>query len=189
VTSASRLIGSAILGDERAEYGSEIVATLSQQLTARYGRGFGIPNLSRMVTFARVFPDEQIVATLWRQLSWSHFRELLPLKSGEAREYYARMAVTEHLSVRELAGAIARKAFERQEIADSQITPGSSVPMCHGIERSSHGFAAQRPSEVFRPSSRGVGRNGPPRWWTIGRGRAQRRHQAAQPHPAQPNEE
>lgn len=33
-----------------------------------------------MAQFAEAFPDEVILATLWRQLSWSHFRELLPLK-------------------------------------------------------------------------------------------------------------
>lgn len=52
--------------------------------------GFAEKNLWRMVQFAEAFPDEQIVATLWRQLSWSHFRELLPLKKSLQREFYAR---------------------------------------------------------------------------------------------------
>ena len=49
-------------------------------------------NLHRMVQFAVAFPDEPIVATLWRQLSWSHFRELLPLKRPLQPEFYAEMA-------------------------------------------------------------------------------------------------
>ncbi len=34
------------------------------------------------------FPDARIVATLWQQLSWSHFRELLPLEVPLKRDYY-----------------------------------------------------------------------------------------------------
>ena len=51
------LIDSEVLGGERAGYGSQILASLAHELTARFGRGFDRPNLSRMVTFAREFPD------------------------------------------------------------------------------------------------------------------------------------
>lgn len=68
-----------ILKQKRAEYGEQIVATLSKQLAAEYGRGFSRQNLFRMVRFAEVFPEEQIVSTLSRQLSWSHFVLILPL--------------------------------------------------------------------------------------------------------------
>ena len=53
-----------ILHEQRAEYGEQIVPTLSAQLTAEYGRGFGRQNLFRMIRFAEVFPDEQIVQSL-----------------------------------------------------------------------------------------------------------------------------
>lgn len=62
-----------ILRDERAEYGKEVVESLAQQLTLEYGRGYTRAALFRMVQFAELFPDTGIVATLWRQLSWSHF--------------------------------------------------------------------------------------------------------------------
>jgi hypothetical protein len=55
-----------VLGHRRAGYGQEIVATLSRQLVQEYGRGFEEKNLRRMLQFAEVFPDEPIVATLWR---------------------------------------------------------------------------------------------------------------------------
>jgi hypothetical protein len=80
-----RLISTAILRDERAEYGRQIVASLSHQLTARFGRGYEVSNLRRMVQFAREFPDEQIVVSLIRELSWTHILALLPVKSHEAR--------------------------------------------------------------------------------------------------------
>lgn len=74
-----------------------IVATLSQQLTLEYGRGFAEKNLRRMVQFAEVFPDGQIVATLSRQLGWSHFVQLLALKLSLQREF-RRMGEAHHSS-------------------------------------------------------------------------------------------
>src|SRR3954468_23874808 len=68
-----------ILRHDRAAYGEEIVATVSRQLSADYGRGFAEKSLRRMIQFARVFPEREIVAALSRQLGWSHFVELLPL--------------------------------------------------------------------------------------------------------------
>lgn len=122
------IIDADVLNGERAEYGAQILVTLSQELTERYGRGFDRPNLTRMVKFARLFPDREIVVTLSHELSWSHFLALLPLRSDEARWFYAQVAAESRWSVRELRHAIERKAFERREIADSQIGPGSMVP-------------------------------------------------------------
>src|ERR1700722_4091459 len=66
-----------ILLEERAEYGRSIVVTLSRQLVLEYGNGFTDKNLHRMIQFADAFPDMQIVVTLSRQLSWSHFLRLI----------------------------------------------------------------------------------------------------------------
>ena len=84
-------IGGEILKGRRAAYGKQIVATLSRQLIEEYGEGYAEKNLRRMIQFANVFPDEAIVATLLRQLSWSHFVILLPLKDPLQREFYAEM--------------------------------------------------------------------------------------------------
>jgi DUF1016 N-terminal domain len=75
-----RRIYTEVLGGERAGYGEQIVPALATQLTRDYGHGFAEKSLRRMVQFAATFPDEPIVATLSRQLSWSHFVLLLPLK-------------------------------------------------------------------------------------------------------------
>jgi hypothetical protein len=55
-----------------------------------------------MIQFAEVFPDEQIVATLSQDLSWSHFVQLFPLKDRLKQEFYAEMARVERWSVRTL---------------------------------------------------------------------------------------
>src|SRR5580658_1930083 len=56
------------LSYERAEYGEQILSTLSRELTAEFGRGFSDKNLLHMVRFAEVFPSEEILSTLSRQL-------------------------------------------------------------------------------------------------------------------------
>ena len=75
----------------RAAYGKQILVTVSRELTAEYGRGFSHPEITRMIQFAQLFPDEAIVVTLSQQLSWSHFHALLPIKDPLAREVYAVM--------------------------------------------------------------------------------------------------
>lgn len=80
------------------------------------------------MNFARCFPNREICVTLSHKLSWSHFLVLLPLRSEEARSFYAEQSAARRWTVRELRRAIQRKAYERREIADSQIRPGSLVP-------------------------------------------------------------
>lgn len=61
-----------VLGNQRAEYGKQIVSAVSTQLQEEYGKkGFEPRSIWRMMQFAQVFPDSKIVATLSRQLSWS----------------------------------------------------------------------------------------------------------------------
>ncbi|MGA2031965.1 MAG: DUF1016 N-terminal domain-containing protein [Thermoguttaceae bacterium] len=100
-----------ILHEQRAEYGEEIVASLSAQLTMQYGRGFGRRSLFRMMQFAEFFPDERIVSALSAQLGWSHFVEILSLDNPLKRDFYAEMCRIERWSVRTLRQKIDRLLF------------------------------------------------------------------------------
>lgn len=106
-----------ILKGERADYGKQIVASLSRQLTVEYGKGFTRANLFRMVQFAERFPDSEIVASLTRQLSWTHFVEILPLKDDLKRDFYAEMCRIERWSVRVLRQKIDSMLFERTALS------------------------------------------------------------------------
>jgi predicted nuclease of restriction endonuclease-like (RecB) superfamily len=106
-----------ILKEKRAEYGEQIVATLGTQLETEFGRGFGEKNLRRMIRFAEVFPDREIVASLSRQLAWSHFIELIPLEKPLEREFYAEMCRVERWSVRTLRQKIGSMLFERTALS------------------------------------------------------------------------
>ncbi len=81
-------------GADRAKYGDQRIKRVGDQLAQEFGRGFEAKNLRRMVQFAQTFPLPEIVATLSRQLSWSHFVKLLPLKTETARQFYASQAAS-----------------------------------------------------------------------------------------------
>ena len=106
-----------ILKEKRADYGKEIISTLSIQLVKEFGNGFSRPNLFRMVRFAEVFPEGKIVSTLSRQLSWSHFVEIIPLKDDLQRDFYAEMCRMERWSVRTLRKKIDGMLYERTAIS------------------------------------------------------------------------
>ena len=110
-------INAEILKGERAKYGEEIIATLSQELIKEYGQGFNYSALTRMVRFAEVFPDSEIVATLSQQLSWSHFKELLPLEKPLQRDFYAEMCKVERWSVRTLRQKVDSMLYERTALS------------------------------------------------------------------------
>ena len=115
-------INDVILKNERAEYGKQIVSTVSAQLEHRYGRNFEVKNVRRMIQFASDFLDFEIVVPLARQLTWSHFLILIPLKSKEAKLFYANKAIEEVLGKRDLRKQIASKTFERTEIANIKLS-------------------------------------------------------------------
>jgi len=106
-----------VLKETRAGYGAEIISTLSNKLAAEFGNGFSQPNLSRMTRLAEVFPDRQIVATLSRQLGWSHFVEIIPLKGDLQRDFYAEMCRIERWSVRTLRARVQSMLFERTALS------------------------------------------------------------------------
>jgi hypothetical protein len=110
-------IRSDILQNQRAEYGEEILSTLSAKLVDEFGSGYDVPNLSRMVKFAEYYPDLPIVVTLSQKLSWSHFITILPVKNDLAREFYVEMCRTERWSVRTLRDKIGGMLFERTAIS------------------------------------------------------------------------
>ncbi|OGN62901.1 MAG: cytoplasmic protein [Chlamydiae bacterium RIFCSPHIGHO2_12_FULL_49_11] len=106
-----------ILKNTRAEYGEEIVASVARQLTLDYGKGFSEKSLRRMIQFGELFPDEQIVASLMRQLSWTHFTLLLPIKDPLKRDFYAEMCRVERWNVRTLQKKIDSMLFERTALS------------------------------------------------------------------------
>jgi predicted nuclease of restriction endonuclease-like (RecB) superfamily len=121
-------INSEVLDNKRADYGKQIVLRLATQLLGKYGRSFDHRNLRRMMQFAEQFPDFEIVSRPATQLSWAHFVEVLPLKTQEAKLFYLNEAARWQIGRDEMRELIYRKAYERKEIANAQISSASRVP-------------------------------------------------------------
>ena len=102
-------------GNEK--YGKQIVATLWRQLEIDYGASLSEKNLRRMMQFAHVFPDEKIVVTLIRQLTWSHIKILIPIDDSLKREFYIEMCKLEKWSVRVFQERIQSMLYERTAIS------------------------------------------------------------------------
>ena len=110
-------INEEILKGKRAEYGREIIVSLARQLVLEYGNNFSEKNLRRMIQFAEVYPSKEIVVSLIRHLSWTHFIALIPLKEPLQREFYTEMCRIERWSVRTLRKKIDSMLYERTAIS------------------------------------------------------------------------
>ena len=106
-----------ILMKKRADYGEQIVATLSRQLTTEFGRGYARRNLFSMIRFAEVFTDMKIVQSLIAQLGWTHFLHLIRLDDPLKRDFYAEMCRIERWNTRTLDKKIQSMLFERTALS------------------------------------------------------------------------
>lgn len=106
-----------ILNGQKAEYGKSIVKNLSKELEFRYGRSYEKSSVFRMIQFYEEFPDFEKVATLSRQLTWSHFKELLPVNDELKRDFYAVLCKNEGWSVRTLRERKKSMLYERTAIS------------------------------------------------------------------------
>ena len=104
-------------GENRAKYGDNLIKKWSKKLSEVYGNKYGYTNLSNMRQFYILFP---ILRTVCEELSWSHYRYLLPVKNENERNYYINQVILNHLSVRELREMIKSKAYERLSYADKE---------------------------------------------------------------------
>jgi predicted nuclease of restriction endonuclease-like (RecB) superfamily len=99
------------------EYGKQILATVSQELTELHGKGYSYSALTRMIKIAETFPKEKI-ATLSQHLSWSHFIEFTSLKDETKREFYVQMSIAQNWGVRDLRKQVKDMLFERTAISE-----------------------------------------------------------------------
>jgi len=85
-------------GNKRAEYGKNLIKTLSKKLTKEFGKGFSETNLEQMRKF---------------QLSWSHYLILMRIENINARNFYEIEAIQNNWSLRELKRQVNSALYER----------------------------------------------------------------------------
>src|SRR5690606_2278075 len=101
-------------GAERAQYGAEIIKTLSLELSTRLGRGFSETNIRNFRLFYLTFPDfPQIQQTVSAKLTWSHFQLLMRVNNDNARNYYLKESAEQNWAVRTLERNINTLYYQR----------------------------------------------------------------------------
>jgi predicted nuclease of restriction endonuclease-like (RecB) superfamily len=108
------LIGKQIVdaqaGNERAEYGTQLLKYLSEQLTCDFGKGFTVTNLTYMRQFYLTFP---IRHALRDNLGWTHYRLIMKILNDKARNFYMDECVKSNWSTRQLERQINTNFYER----------------------------------------------------------------------------
>lgn len=113
---------------QRATYGDKVLENIAKQLSLEYGRGYGKINLSRMLKFSRLFPTREIVSTLSKQLSWSHFVMVCAIDETLKREFYTEMCRIQHWSVRDFKRQMDGMLYERTVISkEPEVVIKSSI--------------------------------------------------------------
>lgn len=97
-------------GEERAQYGKQLISELSARLTVDFGKGFDSSNLLNMRRFYLAFPIQD---ALRPELTWTHYRLLCKVKDEPARIWYMNEAADEHWSSRQLDRQISTLYYER----------------------------------------------------------------------------
>jgi len=110
---------------KQEDWGQNVVTQLADYIKQSDPgiKGFSSRNLWRMKQFYEVYQDNEKLSAVWSQLSWSHNRAIMTLKSTEEREFYLRLCTREKFSVRELERQINSGTYERMALADKKLSP------------------------------------------------------------------
>ncbi len=125
-------------GLSRAEYGTNLINRLANDLTLRFGKGFSKSNLLYMRKFYIAFPKSETVSHL---LSWSHYFEILKSGSELELQFYYKTCINEKWTVRELKRQMKSSLFER--LALSKDKKGV-------LELATQGHQIQKPQDIIK---------------------------------------
>ena len=125
-------------GNEKAEYGSNLLKRISRDLTDRYGRGFGMSNINKM---RKMYIEYPILQTVSAKLTWSHYIELLKIDDPLERSFYEKQAEIENWGVRELKRQRSTLLFQRLALS----TDKDSV-----MKLAQKGQIIERPEDILK---------------------------------------
>lgn len=124
-------------GNERAEYGSNLLNRLSKDLTLRYGSGFSRSNVFYIRKLYMEYPKVQTLS----ELSWSHYIELLKIEDSTERSFYEKESINSHWGVRELKRQMKSMLFHRVALS----TDKKNV-----LELSKQGQIIETPEDILK---------------------------------------
>lgn len=110
-----RIAEEELKGNDRADYGLEIIKKLSKELTKQYGKGYDSRNLYYFLNFYKLFPNilNALSSKSNMMLSWTHYRTLLQVFDKKARDWYAKEALEQTWSTRTLQRNIDTQYYYR----------------------------------------------------------------------------
>ena len=110
-----RIAEEELKGNDRADYGLEIIKKLSKELTKQYGKGYDSRNLYYFLNFYKLFPNilNALSSKSNTMLSWTHYRTLLQVFDKKARDWYAKEALEQTWSTRTLQRNIDTQYYYR----------------------------------------------------------------------------
>lgn len=124
-------------GEERAQYGANIIKNTSKELTQDLGSGFSETNVRNFRLFYLSFPDfYQIQQTVSAKLSWSHFQLIMRVSDKKAQAYYLNEAAEQNWSVRTLDRNISTLYYQRllssqdkKPVQDEMLEKSQNAPL------------------------------------------------------------
>jgi predicted nuclease of restriction endonuclease-like (RecB) superfamily len=122
-------------GKSRADYGTRLLKGLAEKFGTDFGKGFDERELRKIRQFYLLFP---IRDALRPELSWTHYRCLLRVRTDEARQWYMHEAANEQWGTRALDRQI--NAFYYERLAASAEK--------QGVRAEAHGHTLALPSAV-----------------------------------------
>ena len=110
-----RIAEEELKGENRANYGLEIIKKLSKELTKQYGKGYDSRNLYYFLNFYKLFPNilNALSSKSNTMLSWTHYRILLQVFDKKARDWYEKEALEQTWSTRTLQSNINTQYYYR----------------------------------------------------------------------------
>ncbi|OQA66166.1 MAG: hypothetical protein BWY36_00939 [Candidatus Diapherotrites archaeon ADurb.Bin253] len=112
-----KTIKEGIIKSDRAEYGKQIVQSLSGELVQKYGKGYAGQSLWHMVKFYEIYPILSAVQRELQGLSWTHIKSIIYLNDDLKRKFYATLCLKEHWSTRTLDERIGTMLYERTALS------------------------------------------------------------------------
>lgn len=114
-------------GEERAEYGKQVITRLSEYLKQHFGKGFSVTNLKQMRQFYKTYSIDKIGQKLSDQfpnlptvstgrkfvLGWSHYLKLMRIENIDERHFYEIEAAQNHWGLKELERQFDSALYQR----------------------------------------------------------------------------
>lgn len=99
-------------GNQKAQYGKQVLKELSKQLTAEFGKGFSADNLENMRKFYLAYSISETSSRKFN-LSWSHYLKLIRIENLQERSFYEIECIANNWSLKELQRQFNSALYER----------------------------------------------------------------------------